>query len=134
MNISKPVILIAVVVWVLSMVLVGMYIGKDIVASKQIEAQKERYESEAGLRTYNLALKMEMARRSRQNNVAEWALLLSEYPESDERKAFAQKIMAVTEDGDISDEDYQVLMREKIKLDEIQKVAVIKNEATNIIN
>lgn len=118
----------------LSMVLVGMYIGKDIVASKQIEAQKERYESEAGLRTYNLALKMEMARRSRQNNVAEWALLLSEYPESDERKAFAQKIMAVTEDGDISDEDYQVLMREKIKLDEIQKVAVIKNEATNIIN
>ena len=134
MNISKPVILIAVVVWVLSMVLVGMYIGKDIVASKQIEAQKERYESEAGLRTYNLALKMEMARRSRQNNVAEWALLLSEYPESDERKAFAQKIMAVTEDGDISDEDYQALMREKIKLDEIQKVAVIKNEATNIIN
>lgn len=118
----------------LSMVLVGMYIGKDIVASKQIEAQKERYESEAGLRTYNLALKMEMARRSRQNNVAEWALLLSEYPESDERKAFAQKIMAVTEDGDISDEDYQALMREKIKLDEIQKVAVIKNEATNIIN
>ena len=96
--------------------------------------QEQRIESEdnysAALKEKELALKTV----KRPKDVSAWVYKLDTYPKSKERDALAEHVIAVLEDNEITDDEYNALRKEMAELESINNVRKIRNTAEKTLS